>query len=54
MRESADVVAIGGLLIEAKDTVDYGDWRAWLADQLRLEFKNCRQLHERSPFLRHL
>jgi hypothetical protein len=30
-RELADVVAIGGLLLEAREAVDYGDWRAWLA-----------------------
>ena len=30
-REATDIIAIGNLLIEAKEAVDYGDWRAWLA-----------------------
>ena len=30
MRKSADVVAIGGLLIEAQDQLDHGQWLPWL------------------------
>ena len=29
-RESADIIAIGGLLIEAKDSLDHGKWLPWL------------------------
>ena len=30
LREMADIVAIGGLLIEAKKQVQYGEWLPWL------------------------
>ena len=29
-REASDVVAIGGLLIEAQDQLDHGQWLPWL------------------------
>jgi hypothetical protein len=35
-RETADIVVIGGLLIEAKAQIEYGDWYSWLKKNFSL------------------
>ena len=53
-REATDVVAIGGLLLEAKEALDHGKWLRWLEKNFGGSVGGCAKLHERGALRRQI